>query len=872
MDTPQSFGQWLRSRRRGLDLTQLELARRVGCAQVTVKKLEADELRPSRQLAEALIKQLEVAPEERDSFVKFARGASYPQSNSLASHKHNLPLELSSFIGRERELVTVKQLVMDSRLVTLTGAGGVGKTRLSILVGEELVSQFQDGVWFVEFALISNPGRVADTALSVFNLGEGKGKKALEILQEYLSTKKALIILDNCEHVIDAVANLALALLKVAPGIKVLATSREALNVQGEISWRVPSLSMPDVQKLPSHPSQLTQYEAVRLFIERASLVSPNFDVNKENAPAIAQICFQLDGIPLAIELAAARVKMMTVEQINNLLVDRFRLLTGGSRTALPRQQTLRALIDWSYDLLSEPEKILLRRISVFMGGWTLPAAEQVCSDEKITRNETLDLLTHLIDKSLVIADERAGETRYHILETVRQYAYQKLLENGEESALRERHLDHYREFVKEIEPKLKSSGQLDALYKLQAELDNVRAALGWSFSDAKLSAPEKGLSIACALSRFWELDFRFMAEGLAWYKKGLTLLSGNDPDVNLLRARSLCLAGNFTSQMGIPASGRALLEEGISIYKQEQSASKQELIYAFNAIALTYIAEGNKLSEAHSLIEENIAKYRELGAYSLWDLAESLRLLGWNYYWHQNYELALKRGQESLSLFRQLGDLYNISDTVYLIGQIAQVTREFAAARPYYEECLSLNEKKGYKEYAVISMYALADLNRLTGNYPAAKLGYTKALVYYKETCDRFAEGATLINLGRIALLENEIEDAMNTMRKGLFIIKELHRPKWEAIGLTSLADVYRAKGETRRAVQWLGAIQAQSKSFNPQVLANYRQIVDATKKSLDEKSFTEAWAEGCAMTLDQAVEAALQDGNNVRQAAGAE
>src|SRR5215204_2861234 len=304
----------------------------------------------------------------------------FPPLKTLEASRNNLPVQLTSFIGRENEIVEIKQDLKAHRLVTLTGPGGTGKTRLSLQVAADLLNQFHHGVWFIELAPLTDPSLIPQTILSAIGITEQSGKP-LDVLREYLREKKSLIVLDNCEHLIEASANVAHAILSIAPDLKVLASSREALGVSGEMVYPVPSLSLPDIKHLPVI-EQLSQYEAVRLFIDRALLVVPHFVVDKDNAPHIAQICHRLDGIPLAMELAAARVKMMSVEQISKRLDDRFRLLTGGARTALPRQQTLRALIDWSYDILSENERLLLRRLSVFAGGWTLEAAEEVCSDQ----------------------------------------------------------------------------------------------------------------------------------------------------------------------------------------------------------------------------------------------------------------------------------------------------------------------------------------------------------------------------------------------------------------------------------------------------------------------------------------------------------
>src|SRR6266540_2255176 len=422
---------------------------------------------------------------------------SFPPLKTLDFFPNNLPTQLTTFIGREKEIAELKQELDEHRLITLTGSGGTGKTRLSLQVAADLLEKFEHGVWFVELAPLMDPELISPTILSTIGISEQQGKTPIEILKEYLHEKSVLIVLDNCEHLIEASAKLANTLLNAAPKIKVLASSREALGVKGELSYSVPSLSLPDPRHLPVI-EQLSQYEAVRLFIDRASLVSPHFDVDKDNAPAIAQICYRLDGIPLAIELAAARVKMLSVEQISKRLDDRFRLLTGGARTALPRQQTLRALIDWSYDILTENERLLLRRLSVFAGGWTLEAAEEVCSDQSSVSSEQsgvtdhrlliidiLDLLSQLVNKSLVVVIEhsQSGETRYRMLETIRQYAREKLLEAGGSEIVRDHHLAYFVRLAEKGEPELYRSNQVFWLNKLDDEFDNLRMALEWALA-----------------------------------------------------------------------------------------------------------------------------------------------------------------------------------------------------------------------------------------------------------------------------------------------------------------------------------------------------------------------------------------------------
>ena len=378
--------------------------------------------------------------------------ANFPPLNTLNVAANNLPTQLTTFIGRETEVAEVKRLLSGSRLTTLTGSGGCGKTRLSIQVASEMQTGYPNGVWLVELAPVADPALVPLTVVAVLGPMDDGHRPALEILTDFIHVKTLLLVLDNCEHVIDACAQLSEALLRACPKLGILASSREALGIAGESSYRVPSLAVPEPGQLPPLET-LARLGAVRLFVERAALARPGFALTAQNAPAIAQICQRLDGIPLAIELAAARVRALSAEEINARLDDRFRLLTGGSRTALPRQQTLRALIDWSYSLLSEPERLLFKRLAVFVGGWTLAAAEQVCSDNSLDPATVLDTLSRLVDKSLVVAEEAASETRYSRLETIRQYSREKFAETDEVAVVRDRHLAYYVQFSEMADP-----------------------------------------------------------------------------------------------------------------------------------------------------------------------------------------------------------------------------------------------------------------------------------------------------------------------------------------------------------------------------------------------------------------------------------
>jgi predicted ATPase len=394
---------------------------------------------------------------------------------------HNLPLELSSFIGREREVAEVKTLVSNNRLLTLTGSGGCGKTRLALAAASEVVEEFEDGTWWVALASLSEPDLLPQTVAAALGVREAQGHSLREALVEHLQNNNLLLVLDNCEHLIDACAALSDTLLHSCPGLHMLVTSREALGIAGERIWLVPSLSVPDLDSLPSL-EEFGRYGAVRLFVERAAAVASTFELTERNALSVARVCRQLDGIPLAIELAAVRARVLSLQQIALRLENSLRLLVTQSRTADPRHRTLTAVIDWSHGLLSGRERALFRRLSVFAGGWTLEAAEEVCAGEGIEKNEVLDLVTHLLDKSLVLVDvrQRGGEeARYRLLETVKQYGAQKLKESGEEPEIRRRHAVFFAALGVRAEPAIFGSEEGAWRGRLTTEHDNRRYAYG---------------------------------------------------------------------------------------------------------------------------------------------------------------------------------------------------------------------------------------------------------------------------------------------------------------------------------------------------------------------------------------------------------
>src|SRR6516165_6306929 len=461
---------------------------------------------------------------------------------------HNLPVQLTSFVGRGAQMTDLEKLLVDNRLVTLTGAGGAGKTRLGVEIAARIAPEFGDGVWYVDLAPITHPAVVAVAVARALGLPDQPGRSTMDTLLRFVRDRQMLVVLDNCEHLLDASAELVVALLGAAPGLTLLATSREPIGVAGEVSWRVPSLSLAD--------------EAIELFVDRARRARPDFAVEDDNAAAVGEICRRLDGMPLAIELAAARVRALSPAEILDGLRDRFRLLTGGARTAVRRQQTLRASVDWSYALLTEPERVVFRRLAVFLGGFDLDAAQAVGGGGDVERYQVLDLLTLLVDKSLVVAENSGGRTRYRSLETVRQYALEKLAESGEADAIRARHRDHYTRLAAALDAPAGSDYER-SLEQAESEIDNLRAAFLWSRENSDIGL---ALALASSLQPLWLARGRFR-EGLAGFDAALADDNAQHSGVAAaVRVRALADRAMLAVLVGAPENSLGQAQQALAI------------------------------------------------------------------------------------------------------------------------------------------------------------------------------------------------------------------------------------------------------------------------------------------------------------------
>jgi predicted ATPase len=608
----------------------------------------------------------------------------FPGLRSLESVPNNLPEQLNTFIGREREMAEVKRLLASTRLLTLTGMGGTGKTRLSVQVAADLFDQFPDGIWMVEFATIDEAAQVIETVAAALDLRQEADRPLTATLTGFLRARRLLLILDNCEHVVAACARLAETLLRACPQLRILASSREPLGIAGETAWPLPPLSLPDHWRELLDGSlgteKLLQFEAVRLFIDRATVARPAFRTTPENIPVIAQICWRLDGIALAIELAAARIRVLTLQQIIERIDDRFHLLTTGSRTAVPRQQTLRSLIDWSHDLLSEAERILFRRLAVFARGRTLEAIEAVCSDDLLPQWDVFDLLSQLVDKSLVYVEKTPEHgARYFVLESIWDYANEKLIAAGERDATRVRHLAYFTTRAEQLEPLLLGPEQRDWLETTELEDWNFRAALETSL-EVPGHVPE-GLRIVAALHRFVEVRGLFK-EALVSYAALLGHAEAAPRDG--VRARALAAAGRVAWVADDMPAQLAYHTEALSIFRElgdSIGAATALADLGFRAI------DDADIPQASILLGE--ATQLGSGAADLRLTAHVQHLNGVLAAVHGKFTDALALEQQSIAAYRGIGDTWRTIIVAWAVGVNAAVLGHFDLARAHLAECL---------------------------------------------------------------------------------------------------------------------------------------------------------------------------------------
>ena len=784
--------------------------------------------------------------------------------------RHNLPLQLSSFIGRERELAEVRLLLLTSRLVTLAGAGGSGKTRLALEVATRLVDDFTGGVRFVDLAPLSDPAVVGSTVAAALGVTEEKGRPLFDTLVSYLRSRQLLLLLDNCEHLMAAVPELAGALLRHCPDLHILATSREPLGIAGEVVWLAPTLALPASNE-PVAVEELAHYDAIRLFVERATAALPVFALSKDNAAAVTQVCRRLDGIPLAIELAAARVKLLRVEQIVTRLDDRFRLLAGGSRAAPPRHQTLRALIDWSHDLLSPAEQRLLRRLSVFAGGFTLEAAEEVTSDElRVTSEqgqatgdatkvrgqtyliagEILDLLAGLVNKSLVVANRAPGrETRYELHETIRQYAWNKLKAAGEAGPVQERHADYYGRILEAALPRFFYDDRV-VLHRdwLEAEMENWRAVMGRSLVDGAIGA-EWGIRAATRLGGFWIVYSR-LEEATRWL--GAAAARAGEA--------SLAVRANFYVRVTIPAvSSLRLVEDdkaadALAIFRQLED--KEGIVFATCRLALT----APDPEQAKTELEQIMPLAAEIGP-------ESLSMVYFGLAWRaglvHDYHQAITWGEKYMSYYRELP--YHriiVAERSRMVGAYYRFAGDVERATALIQE--GLEAARGLDiggEITALLLNGLGENARYQKQYDRANDYYRQALAVARETHHTYPVAMVLGNMALCQITQGDARGAKAIYREFLAVLRQgVWYDEMFDWALWDLAQIAELEEDMERAAFLHGAAESWQKHVVMSIvgaddLEDINRHVARVRARLGEEIYSAAWAEGQCLSAEEII-----------------
>ncbi len=744
----------------------------------------------------------------------------------------NLPGELSSFIGRTTEIAKVRQMLAEYRLLTLTGPGGCGKTRLALRVASEARVDYPDGVWLVEFAALSDETLVPQTVAAVLEVSAQAGLPISNALAAHLRDRRALLVFDNCEHVLTTCAHLTAMLLAACPDVRVLATSREALGVPGEGAWSVPPLSLPAVQPWQSPASAAEtlitygQAEATQLFVARARAAVSWFELTIENGPWVAEVCRRLDGMPLAIELAAARVRTFSVRDIAERLDHRFQLLTGSLRTVSQRQQTLEATLDWSHDLLSEMERIVFRRLAVFTSGWTLAAAEAVCVGGEIAAADVMDLLSKLVDKSLVVVESQPNRWRYRFLETIRQYAHDRLWAAGAADVVRDRHLQYFLQWAETNAPHLYEAGQSEWLERFNVEHDNLRAALDWS-SYAR-GKGESNLRLTTACSRFWQSRGYFL-EG----SKRLQAVLDRDetPQRSEGRAQVLIWAAELAYVQSDYAVTTAMAEEGLAIVRELNLAARPLLTWSLNLLGRA-ATETGEYARAARLFEEALAINRELDDKA--GIANMLMELGWAVMRAGDSARAETYLRESLLLSRQFGDIFQLGFALSALGELAIRQGRLDQAKNLLEESLTHRQSLG----------------------------------------DQWGTAISLGSLGWIALQQQDFGQARDILGASLTIRMAINDKGGSAWCLEKLAEVIAREAQSLpaahrrpaldRAVCLLGVAHHLRAPLNSAIdeadLPAYNRLLGELRAALGSIAFDAFWDEGSQLPLPKARDLALE------------
>ncbi|HLW38467.1 MAG TPA: adenylate/guanylate cyclase domain-containing protein [Candidatus Eremiobacteraceae bacterium] len=738
----------------------------------------------------------------------------FPALRSLESLPNNLPLQVTAFLGREQDIADIKERLAKTRLLTLVGTGGVGKTRLSLQVGADLLDHYEDGVWFVELAPLIAPDLIPGAMATVFGVAESTGKSQTESLVVALKPKRMLVILDNCEHIVAGAARIADVILRGCPRVYMIATSRQGLGIDGEAVLRVASLPVPPAAE-GIKAVEAQRYGAVALFVERASAVVENFRLTDDNAPAIAQICRRLDGIALAIELAASRIKMLTPAQLLTMLSERFRVLTGGKRTALPRQQTMRAAIDWSYDLLDDNEKLMFRRLAVFSGGSSLEAVREICGDETIGEWEVFELLSSLVDKSLVTSEASGAEQRYRLLESTRQYALEKLNQAGELERLQRRHAAFFAQRAFAADDSWKTTATLAWLAPIEADYDNYRSVMDWALLEGQ--DPELGAAVTGALSQAW--------------RGGL-----------------------------YQAEGRLRLEAAVAKIDEAISRTTQARLWLGLAMIYGSYAEWTRTQHSAQIA---LRIYQELANEQ--GVAMSRQFLGEALLRMRKFDDAEECLDLALATFKKLNEKRLIAMTLSSFGRSRFFADKPEEARKFYDDALTIARAIGDERQASVISSNLAEIEFLSGNHERAVAIAREDLQHLKGYPNKTSIAITCNNLSAYLNALGRHAEAYDSAAEAIRYGRDAQNKIQIALSIQHLAAVAVSRHDLPRAARLLGYVEAQLNAHEWMLEFTEQQELDKVRKRLSKDlSLAETTAlleKGALLSEDQALEEALQN-----------
>ena len=862
--TEVTFGEWLKRQRMGRGLTREQLARQIGCAAVTLRKIEVEERRPSAEIVDQLIKIFEIPQQERTNFLKFARGdwTKTPGERSVElpwqaskSPRTNLPAPVTSFIGRDKEQNEVLDLLVKNRLVTLVGPPGIGKTRLSIEAARKILPDFPEGVFFVAFAPLEDPSLIALAIVQALGYVEAKNIPARQQLMDGIGEKQMLLVLDNCEHLIEEVAPIASDLISACSQLKILATSRESIRVPGEWLYPVPALEVPK-ESSSMNVETASKFPALTLFTERARAVRLDFALNADNIQTVSCICAQLDGLPLAIELLAARMRLMSPAALLELWNAQFILSADGVRAVTTRQKTLNNAIAWSYNLLSAEEQKLFAYLSIFSGGFTLDSAQSVFS-RFFVEKPVRDLITSLLDKSLLqrIFNEH-GEPRFTMLVTIQEFARERLRDMGDEAEVRNWHLAYFLDLAEQADHEIHGPTQVAWMDRLDTELDNFRAALDWGLSSGQT---EKLLRLFAALGWDWLVRWS-LSEYRHWLDTIRALPDiGNHPATY---ARILNLAAHQEWVAGNFGQARCFVEESQVIWLKlgiDGERGLAESLYLSGMILMIHY----NLNGATSYLKQSLELHQKCG--DRWGVAMTKFLLGNVTLWNDEDSSALFWLTQSLDLFHELGDPWGVATSAERLGELFLKQGNYEKARLYFDQLLRINEGLHFHQGIGVALCHLGTLYRYQGDYDQATHFYEKGLTTSRECGSKWSSTNILFWLGLVDLQRNDYQQAKQKIIDYYNVARAMYEGGiGECDFLTGMAAVAGGTNQPERAAKLYGAAQALFEvtdyRISPFDRAEFDRHIQIAEEKLGGAKFEDLMSEGRAMTMEQAIQYALE------------